>query len=683
MKQRIILIIGFYFFFAFSSFAQTFKAFVKAGDKAMEKKEYYSASQYYQKALQIHDKRYGIVYKLATASYAMNNFKTAEKHYYKIARSSTERKNYPQVYYWLGMSQKQQGDYKDAQKSFNKYLKLDTDQGSLFHKKTQREIEACKLATQIMSQPTNTEITWLDKPINSKYSEFAPHLVGDSLYFSSLKYKVDVKPNETEKYISQVYFSLDNQKGKRIKSLKDETIHVANSSLSADNNTLFLTLCEGENNEDIICSIYQSTQFDGQWSNLKKLNETINLIGSSNTHPQLAFFPELDKEVLFFSSNRTGGQGAMDLYYAPLETDGTFGEAINLGANINTEEDDITPFFHSQTQTLYFSSTWHLGLGGMDVFKVSRIDNQWKEITNMGTPTNTSYNDVYFVINRDNKSGYLSSNRVGSLSFTKDEACCNDLYDLKFPEIEIPEPPVIDTPEIVIIPPVIDTPEVVIVPPPIVVDPPVEVPPVVLPPNDPPKIIPPTPVEELERMLPVTLYFHNDEPDSNTVRITTRINYKTHYDWYYSMKQEYMEKYSLGNQDLSYAVSDFFEGNIHRGYLDLNLFAEKLLEAVQNGFQLKVGIRGFTSPRSPTQYNFALAKRRINSAEIFFFEYREGIFIEYLKNGALEFYETPLGETTSPPGISDSYADRRNSIYSVEASRERRVEILEIKRVKN
>ena len=118
----------------------------------------------------------------------------------------------------------------------------------------------------------------------------------------------------------------------------------------------------------------------------------------------------------------------MDIWFAPKE-----GVAINLGSTINTVGDEVTPFYHSVEQKLYFSSDFHPGIGGFDIFQTT-WENEWGIVENVGKPLNSSHNDLYYNSRIDNPlKGYLSSNRKGSL-FVDKESCCNDIYAFEKPE---------------------------------------------------------------------------------------------------------------------------------------------------------------------------------------------------------------------------------------------------------
>ena len=103
----------------------------------------------------------------------------------------------------------------------------------------------------------------------------------------------------------------------------------------------------------------------------------------------------------------------MDLWYVNLDDDSRpTGPPINMGSLFNTPEDEVTPFFHYYTSTLYFSSNGHPGFGGLDIFKSSyNSDSLWSSPKNLGSPFNSSKDDSYFVLERSQRSGFLTSDR--------------------------------------------------------------------------------------------------------------------------------------------------------------------------------------------------------------------------------------------------------------------------------
>jgi outer membrane protein OmpA-like peptidoglycan-associated protein len=118
---------------------------------------------------------------------------------------------------------------------------------------------------------------------------------------------------------------------------------------------------------------------------------------------------------------------------------------------------------------------------------------------------------------------------------------------------------------------------------------------------------------------------------------------------------------------------------VKKGHDHLQLFSEILLKRLKTGERVEIVIKGYTSPRAKSDYNDNLAKRRISSLRNHFYEWQYAVLEPFLSNGKLVISESPYGESQAETGISDDLFDERNSIYSVGASRERRVEIIEVK----
>ena len=155
-------------------------------------------------------------------------------------------------------------------------------------------------------------------------------------------------------------------------------------------------------------------------------------------------------------------------------------------------------------------------------------------------------------------------------------------------------------------------------------------------------------------------------------------------DKYVIKKQEFKDEYVKGMSDSeSYVgeqrVDDFFENDVKSGFDNFQAFLQAMLKQLDKGKTFELSIRGFASPRADTRYNLALSQRRVISVENDITEYANGAFNTFIENGQLKITQLSYGENLSPDNVSDVFYDRRNSIYSPEASRERRVEIVEIK----
>ena len=165
--------------------------------------------------------------------------------------------------------------------------------------------------------------------------------------------------------------------------------------------------------------LYYSELIDGEWSEPKSLGNHINRPNSWESQPSLSS----DGKLLFFASDRPGciannpNSNSLvnnsDIWYCVRKEDGSWGNPINLGSTINTSGNERSPFLHTDSKTLYFSSSGHTGLGGFDIF-YSKLDenNRWTTPVNIGYPINSENDEVDFFVSLDGKTGYFSSNNI-------------------------------------------------------------------------------------------------------------------------------------------------------------------------------------------------------------------------------------------------------------------------------
>ena len=142
----------------------------------------------------------------------------------------------------------------------------------------------------------------------------------------------------------------------------------------------------------------------------------------------------------------------------------------------------------------------------------------------------------------------------------------------------------------------------------------------------------------------------------------------------------FTEGMTVGEKEMATEkLRSFFEQEVKGGFLKLEFFAENLQLFMENGYDVEIMVKGFASPLANPAYNLALTKRRIASVLNYFRKVRGGMYNQYLISGQLMVTNLPFGETASNPTVSDNWKDKRRSVFSVEASRERRAEILEVR----
>ncbi len=242
----------------------------------------------------------------------------------------------------------------------------------------------------------------------------------------------------------------------------------------------------------------------------------------------------------------------------------------------------------------------------------------------------------------DKSKAFLSSNRPGSY-FEEKESCCNDIYMFKIPVITEP-PKKVDSTQVF--------------------------------------------VTQMKLLVPLTLYFHNDEPDKKTLAVTTKKSYKKAWEEYTAMREQYKKEYSKGaaDKDMDRAVNDIealFDDSVDAGMQDLEKFAQLLVKVLKKNEKVTITMKGYCSPLASTDYNVNLAKRRISSLKNYFMEYENGVLVKYVNNqvaneGSITFLEEEIGELKARPNVSDDYYDTKNSVYSPAAALERKIQIIAI-----
>ncbi len=623
--------------------AQDVEDWVRFGDESTEKGDHYGAAKYYRKALRIEPERTDITYKYAQALRRYQNYEKAAKQYKKVYEEDRRGEDYPKCLFWLATMEKYRGHYREAGRYFSKlkrqYIR---ERDSYYYKKAEQEKEACDRAEEMREDTVKVDIENLGKGVNTTGSEFAPHYrPPDSLlFFSALRAEQMTEENVVKDahYNVRVYRAKRKKNGWKTEG-PFETIEQgqgrdhANTAISEDGKRIYYARCDQRDK----CRIMMIRKEGDEWGNPEKLR-SLQSPDVTYTHPALG---RIDgQSYLFFASDREGGKGKLDIWYAPLDEKGKPGEIQNAGDSVNTMDDDVTPFYDDRNQTLYFSSKWHLGMGGFDIFRSEGVPGTFSAPENLGHPVNTRVNDLYFAFYPASNEAFLTSNREGSLT-EKGKNCCNDLYLAKFPNRE----KTTDTlPEI-------------------------------------------TDLAELNRYLPVTLYFHNDRPGPESWDTTINKTYMESYRSYKERLPTYKEKNRERpeGQKRKNEIERFFAERIDQGVKDLEAFTELLLRELKKAQRITLTIKGYASPLAKTDYNVNLTLRRISSLKNYLRAYKDGVFIPYMEDtaqnrGALSFVKKPFGEYRARQTISDEVDELKESVYSRAAALERKIEIVHVQR---
>ena len=410
----------------------------------VDKGSYYNAINHLEVLAKEHPKNKKYITKLADAYFFSRDYTNAALWYSKAVE--LDNKLVSSALYKLAESQKYNGNYVEAKANFNTFFesKYRDSRGEKYKIYAENEIQSCEYALQHQSDTLRTSIKHLGDTINSAYTDFSPSMLDDStLVFASLQadtvltYRHDeVHFNHTKLYKSQL------QKEEWTHPIQIEKVNTmfennANGSLSADGKRFYFSRCFENLKHEMICHLYMSKIDEkGNFSKPKKLPSNINKGKYSYTQP-VAATHKLDKgdqqEVLYFVSNKSGGKGGFDIWYTVMLADNQYKNPINLGKEINTIRDEITPYYDSLSGNLYFSSNFHYGFGGYDIFRAKGQMITWTMPVNVGIPYNSNVDDTYYIFNKKQNKGFFVSNRVGGINL-KSATCCDDIYGYTQPK---------------------------------------------------------------------------------------------------------------------------------------------------------------------------------------------------------------------------------------------------------
>jgi peptidoglycan-associated lipoprotein len=410
------------------------KNFANDADNAFLNESYFSAIDYYKKA----------DVKAKPAEKARINFKIGESYRFMVDPAQAEtyyskaiKLHYdavdPIVFLHMASVKKQQGEYKEAKTYYEQYLAKKPGD-----KVAEDGLGSCKKAIVWLSEPTkhivqneiqlNTESydyssTWGDKKHNVIiFSSSRPGSTGDAM---------DERTGES---FMDLWTTTRDNKGKWDEpKILPEQINTEDNEggavLTKKGDKIFFTRCPREKKENIGCDIFFSEVQGSNWKPAEMI-----ILKPEGADSLSCGHPAIDKSEKFmiFASDLLGGQGGKDLWLTEYDKrESKWMTPVNLGATINTAGDEMFPYL-TEEGNLYFSSTGHVGMGGLDIFRAEKTaEMKWENIENLRYPINSAEHDYGIIFEKgsnDNR-GYFTSSRAEGKG--KD-----DLYSFNLPEVK-------------------------------------------------------------------------------------------------------------------------------------------------------------------------------------------------------------------------------------------------------
>jgi TPR repeat protein len=324
-----------------------------------------------------------------------------------LEKASKNPKSDPEVWYHLGRAYHYAHKFDEAIKAYTKYKQLSPKEGA----KADRQIEMCDNGRQLVKFPVDVKFENLGKEVNSEFPDYYPFVSNDESILLFTSRKAGNVGNQMEVdgyYSSDIYMSqVKNgvwQKPRNIGPPINTRLDEQVVGLTGDGNRMIVYI----DHIDSLGNIYISEK-KTSFGKLVKLNNNVN----SGLETAGAISP--DGNIIFFASERDGGQGETDIYMARKLPNGQWALPQNLGPSINTRYREDFPRLADDGRTLYFSSQGHSSMGDFDVFKSvwDEENNSWSAPKNLGYPLNTADDDRQICITSDQRAAYVSRAREG------------------------------------------------------------------------------------------------------------------------------------------------------------------------------------------------------------------------------------------------------------------------------
>jgi outer membrane protein OmpA-like peptidoglycan-associated protein len=335
------------------------------------------------------------------------------------------------------MTKKYLGQYQDAAILFKEYIG-DGDNPEIVER-AKLELAGIEIAKK--AQPDQKVVVELAAGnINKKTREMAPRMSGiDEIYFSSLNRngKVVMDDEEDDPFVKILKSTRADGKWSKGEKLDEkvnrEGYNNLNPFVTRDGKRMYFNrvLTDLLTYEEVTeAQVYVSYMGEEGWGPARKVRG----LGTEAQilHPVIGEL--FGREVMFFSANMEGGYGGMDIYYASKKDDEEFTNPVNLGSTVNSDGDDVTPFYVDGR--MYFSTNGKPGLGGMDVFVSDWNGSEWSNPKNLGREINSPFDDWYFSIDENGTYGTMTSNRTGVNSM-RGPNCCDDIWTVFIDNIQV------------------------------------------------------------------------------------------------------------------------------------------------------------------------------------------------------------------------------------------------------
>ncbi|NJN42548.1 MAG: OmpA family protein [Flammeovirgaceae bacterium] len=339
--------------------------------------------------------RLGLTYKM------MGLMDQSNANFQEGLRLTKDAKKQRAYYFELGDNYMRMGDYQSALTALDKYLSMETT-NKVNQAKAVKWKENAQFGLENKKSNSKFRPYILPPTVNRFMMQYFPVLTADEQQLIFTR-RVGPGPDDDEDLVV-VRKTKNGEWGEpeSISSNINSRYNEGTCTISADGRQLIFTSCLGRKGLGN-CDLFESKKIGDEWTEPENLGPKINS-GAWESQPSLSS----DGRILYFVSDRRGGLGERDIYVSYKEENGSWTTAENLGEDVNTINDEISPFIHVNNRTLFFASNGRVGFGGYDIYRSEKEGDQWTAPVNIGSPINNHEDQFSLFINASGERGYYS-----------------------------------------------------------------------------------------------------------------------------------------------------------------------------------------------------------------------------------------------------------------------------------
>ncbi len=380
--------------------------------------QYIGALTIYKDVLQKNPTDATVLHYIGFCNYQLNKYDLAEESLKKAI--ATGKDVMPESYLVLAKIHLRDGKIDEAASEFSSF-KTNAKAKAATEEDVDVYIEHCSNAKKLMAAPRDLKVENLGSLINSKYEDKTPCISADGkkLVFTTRRPETTDSPVDVEgdgKCFEDIYIANWDTVGKKwmeaesVPGNVNTAAHDACTGISPDGKQIFIYKNDINDNESRGGDVFVSKVVSNKWKTPEAMGKPIN-----TSYWEGGACVSADGKTLYFTSERPGGKGRSDIWTVQRLSKNEWGKPVNLGADINSEFDEVGVFIAPDGKTLFFSSNGKGSMGSYDVFRSTLENGKWSKPVNMGYPINTVGKDGPFVVSADAKTGYFASDRAGGL----------------------------------------------------------------------------------------------------------------------------------------------------------------------------------------------------------------------------------------------------------------------------